>query len=290
LPHLTSFAKEYGATIEQKHFDVPVEECKRRNRLRGLKGDREVPEFVIDRMAQEAYGRDGRIKEFKLGKNTVFLYDRTGSAGEKLVNNFNKDADEKYGPIKGGVINFDMDGTLADTREISNKYMSGKKRDFHRFHTSSEHIEPNEDVLTIALAAHEEGIPITVTTARADTYAKETINWLRRHNVPVRRLYMRQEGDFRADYEVKKEILAKAQAEGIFFVHCVDDNPQAVQAWEDNGIRVTKVPFHKAVEPSEVYEEYFPIKITSPLGAGLCIRCGRPLKKGSIGPKCQTKF
>mgnify|MGYP001141509354 CR=1 FL=1 len=287
---LMNVAREHNAEISQIHVDTPVEECKRRNKLRGAAGGREVPEFVIDRMAKDGYGSDGHIKEFKIGLRTVFAYDRAGSKGEKLVNKFNEEADKKYGPLKGGTMNFDMDGTLADTRDVSNKYMSNNKRDFHNFHKSSEFVPANEDVLKLAMDAHNEGIPITVTTARADTYAKETINWLNNNGVPVRRLYMRHEGDFRADYEVKKEILEKAKNEGVFFAHCVDDNPQAIRAWQENGVRVTEIPFHKAVDPNTVTEEYKTISVESPLGSGVCIRCGQPIKKGSIGPKCATKI
>lgn len=40
-------AKEFGANVEAVWFDVPAEECRRRNRLR----NRVVPDSVIDQMA-----------------------------------------------------------------------------------------------------------------------------------------------------------------------------------------------------------------------------------------------
>jgi len=42
-----ALAKEHGATVEAVFFDVPLAECKRRNRRRG----RQVPEEVLEAMA-----------------------------------------------------------------------------------------------------------------------------------------------------------------------------------------------------------------------------------------------
>lgn len=287
--NLSQIAKDSNSELKQEYFDVPVDECKRRNQIRAEQGGRKTPNFIIDNMAKKAYGKDGSIKEFRIGEKTVFAYDRSGSDGEKVVDDFNKAADRKYGELSGGTMNFDMDGTLADTRHISNKYMYGKKRNFDKFHKASEFCPPNEAVVELARQAHQNGVPITVTTARSDDYAHETINWLKNNGIPVRRLYMRPSGDFRSDFEVKREILAAAEKSGIFFAHCVDDNPQAVDAWKKSGIVVTEIPFHKPVDPNFVTESYAPIKFESIIESGRCIRCGSPLKNGIIGPKCAKK-
>lgn len=248
IPNMVKLAQEYGAEIEQKHFSIDVETCKLRNRIRGEAGGRFVPEHVIDAMAENAYGKDGRIKEFMLGASVVFAYDRAGVEGEDKIEEYNKAQQIKLGVPHGDVVLMDMDGTLADVREVSDKYMSNpKKRNFHMFHTMSEFSPPNEDVVTIAHEAHANGFPIVITTARSSDYSQPTINWLKNNGIPASALFMRHKGDFRKDYESKKSMLDEIKSEGMNPVHAVDDNPQAVQNWEDNGIPVTKLPFHKGI-------------------------------------------
>lgn len=61
-------AKANGASMEQKLFDVPPEECLRRNKARGAAGGREVPESVIKAMAARAY-KNGHLMGLEKDSN-----------------------------------------------------------------------------------------------------------------------------------------------------------------------------------------------------------------------------
>lgn len=324
LPSIVQQAQKHNVSIEQEHFDVPVETCKERNEIRGQNGGRLVPEEAIDRMAKNGYGEDGRIKRFYLGANTTFAYDRAGVEGEDTIAEYNKQQQEVLGQPKNAVMLVDMDGTLADVRPLSDKYMAGKKRNFHRFHTESEFSPPNEDAVNIVRESHDNGIPVIITTARSSNYAQSTINWLKNNDIPASALFMRKKGDFRKDYEAKTDMFNEIRSQGMEPVHFIDDNPQAIEAWEMQGITGTKLPFHKSIplestagadvsnennestESKEGDNEQFQstahigvdengdrvypkIEVQSPFQPGTCLRCGSTLKDKSktIGDRCR---
>lgn len=317
-------AKEHGAELEQEYFDIPVEECQRRNKARGDAGGRFVPPHAISRMASKAYGRDGRLKEFRIGEKAAYAYDRAGVKGEDEIAAYEKRQQQKLGKPQGGVLFLDMDGSAVDVREIADKYMSDpKRRDYKSFHLASEFSPANEDVIKIIREAESNNIPIVVTTARSSDYVEPTVNWLEKHDVPAVKLFMRKSGDGRKDYEVKPEFIKEAAEEGMFPLFAVEDNPGAIQGWKEHGVPVVEVPYYSAL-PLESTEEadaaskhseaaeklsgedlstpesprtadeeimYPKIEVASPFRAGWCVRCGSKLKDPSktIGDKCRTK-
>lgn len=289
LATVANFAREAGHSYSQKYFDVPIEECKRRNRLRADELGEWTTDEVVDSAAATGYGVDGRIKAFRIGSELTLAYDRVGTDGERFLEDFNKRMLEKNPPQGRLLANFDADGTLVDTRSISDRYMSVKPRMFKEFQTSSEFAPPNELVLEAALKAHSAGLTISVTTARTDEYAELTANWLEKNGVPVTYLRMRKLLDPRPDYEVKVDMISEFEKEGLKIVHSWDDNPAAVRAFIEAGIPVTRVPFHEPVLTHEEVE-YPRIEIASPFVQGSCIRCGKPFKgEGFLGPSCRLK-
>jgi predicted kinase len=285
LKPILDVAKAYNAPIKQKYFNVPIEECKRRNNLRAERGEPLVPEFVIDRMAKGSYS-DGELQEFLIKPDgSVFLFNRKTY---QKVEDYNNTQLKKF-PLNGSAcISVDMDGTLADMRAASDRAFGGKKKNFDLFHRLGRDAPANEDVLSIIQKARAEGLNIIGLTGRSDNYSEETIEFLNRIGAPISKLYMRKSNDFRPDYEIKKEILQQIRDEGLLVVHAIDDNPQVLKMWREENVRTTVIPFHTPVEFDEkrVYDK---IEVKSPLDSGVCIRCGQPLKHGSIGPKCRLK-
>lgn len=310
-------AREHGVPLVQKHFDVPVDECKRRNQLRAAAGGRLVPDHVIDKMAKSAYGADGRIKEFRIGERTSFAYDRAGVKGEADIAAYELRQQKKYGKPKGGVLFLDMDGSAVDVREIADKYMGGPKRNYHAFHNASEFSPENPEVMKIVREAVSNDIPIVITTARSSDYVKPTVAWLENHDVPAVKLFMRKSADGRKDYEVKPEFIEEAAADGMFPLFAIEDNPGAIQGWKEHGVEVVEVPYYSAlplesaeeadaasghteaeenageklVDSRSKEERYPTIMVESPFRAGWCVRCGSKLKDSSktIGDRCRTK-
>lgn len=290
LPALANKARGRGLTISQKYFEISLDEALRRNHWRLSHGGYHLSERNIINMARDAVGRDGRLKEFRIGEKMAFAYDRAGTDDERFVDAWNAKQQEKY-PIRSKLLaNFDMDGTLAETRVISNKFLSQSPRDFHGFHKASEFVPPNEAVLRDMFRAYEAGFTISVTTARLEAYSGETTRWLEKHNAPVSILKHRHEGDKRPDHDAKVDMIAEFRRDGFEIAHAWDDNPSAIAAFRESGIRLTEVPFHTPVDPSQGLDEYPPIEFPSPFDSGLCLRCGRPFRgSGGLGPSCRLK-
>lgn len=261
LPKAIKFAKTNGATkIEHKDFPISVDEAIRRNKNR----DRVVPEHVIHRM----YGNLGPDGQFPVFPGSYKTRDLVLPKGRKMA------------------ICVDMDGTAVDVRGVRHflKPKNGsKRRDFDSFHRMSEFSPANDDVLQIMKDADAAGFEVLITTARSEPYRETTQKWLDDHGVKYSNIFMRAEGDFRSDYEVKKEMF---QQISMYYdvVRCIDDNPQAIRAWRENGVAVTTVPFIDDSNMDQV------ITVNNVFAAGACVRCGKPLANGGpLGPTCKMR-
>ena len=141
---------------------------------------------------------------------------------------------------------FDMDGTLADVRSIRHfvgpptPKPKGWKKDFHAFHSRSVDVPANRAVVDHALRASLLGNAIIIVTARAAKYRPHTAWFLALHNIPSDALYMRDDHDLRADYYVKRDILAQIR-KSYNVIHAVDDNPEIIRLWNEEGIPCTVV-------------------------------------------------
>jgi hypothetical protein len=59
--------------------------------------------------------------------------------------------------------------------------------------------------------------------------------------LPYEQMYMRRNGDYRPDYEVKRDILDMIRADGYNPVKAYDDNPNVWDVWEAAGIETVRV-------------------------------------------------
>jgi predicted kinase len=84
---------------------------------------------------------------------------------------------------------------------------------------------------------------ICIVSGRHDKCGDDTCEWLEGHAIPFDHIIMRRTGDNRPDFIIKKEILDEIAAvvglENIAFV--LDDRPQVVRMWKDNGLTVYPV-------------------------------------------------
>lgn len=138
---------------------------------------------------------------------------------------------------------FDMDGTLIDIRGIRHlvEVDEGGKKNFHAFHMASVNCPPHDWVVEGARRAQEAGRAVLVLTARSTLYRHPTAWSLALHNVPSDRLFMRRFGDFRPDYEVKKDIAASIMRRWKI-VRAWDDNPNVIALWQELDIPCVEVP------------------------------------------------
>lgn len=267
--------RSYGAEPEFKYFDIPVEECKRRNKIRGDKGGRRVPDFVIDKMASKLYDDSGRMKEYVVGsQNEVFLVPKT-TQGSELLDKYNKKKEFENPFIDEAVVIVDVDGTLANNSADAERYLGSGKRDFKSFFKAIGNAEPNQSVVELVTNMRKkDGLGIIVLTGRSDQYAKELLSFIDRSGIPVSRVYAKRQGDNRKDYDYKKEILDKIEQD-YSIVHAVDDRESSIAVFERRGVLVSRVD----VEGN----------LNSFYGSGICLKCGKPIKSGNIGPKCRLK-
>lgn len=257
--------RQWGATrISYKDFPITVEEAQRRNSLR----ERKVPDHVIANF----YKNLGPKGEFPLFPGSY-----------------------KTRPIvlpteRRQAILFDMDGTLNDIRNLRHHVNPKPRTDgrrvfknFEAFHSLSAFEPANESVVRILREAVDNGFVPLITTARQEQYRDVSQKFLDDRNIPFENMFMRANDDSRPDYEVKKDMYDHIS---MYYdvAHAVDDNPQAVQAWKEKGVRVTEVPFIDDTNMDLV------IDIQSPFQEGVCLRCGKPFNgPGYLGPTCRTK-
>lgn len=121
---------------------------------------------------------------------------------------------------------FDIDGTLAH---------NDGHRSFYDY-TKVFGDKPVDHVIHVANALDEVGFHILAVSGRENTCRDETLRWIHEHEVHVDGLYMRKEGDQRADSRVKMEILRDQIAPRYKVLGAFDDRPSVVRTWQKMGI------------------------------------------------------
>ena len=145
--------------------------------------------------------------------------------------------------MKPSAVIVDVDGTLCDVSSIRH-HVTGpsKSRDFDAFHAASAHCPPIMDTITWVEEMADAGHHIIVVTARMERWRELTERWIAQFVTRrITDLQMRADGDFRPDYEVKRDIHA-ALTQRFTIHHACDDNPNVVQLWNEVGIPVRVVP------------------------------------------------
>jgi beta-phosphoglucomutase-like phosphatase (HAD superfamily) len=133
----------------------------------------------------------------------------------------------------------DMDGTLCDVSMVV--HLQAEPDGFALFHRACVQCPPNAAVVEWCMDHHSRGYEILIVTGR-DAWAHAlTDQWLLEH-LPVRPagIYMRQDGDFRSNIEVKREIHDQLVA-AYDIRAAIDDDPEILELWEQAGISVALV-------------------------------------------------
>jgi len=204
--------------VIEKYFDVPVEECLRRNALRV--GSARVPDNVITDMAKKAGA---------MARSSTTYYPPRGC----LV------AEECDVSLPNAII-CDIDGTLAIINDRNPYDPSLCWKDI-----------PNKPVIECIKAMHAHGCTIIFMTGRQEKWREQTETYITDHvRVPIigfdvagsptrpiqHELIMRATGDMRKDSVVKQELF-DAHVKGKFNVlFAIDDRDQVVQQWRFMGL------------------------------------------------------
>ena len=133
----------------------------------------------------------------------------------------------------------DMDGTLCDVSTVI--HLQAEPDGFTAFHEGCATCPPNPAVVDWCLDHHSRGRAILIVTGRDAWTRGLTMQWLSEHlPVPTAGLYMRSDGDFRSNVDVKREI--HTQLAVTYDIRAaIDDDPEIVELWQEIGIPVAMV-------------------------------------------------
>jgi len=121
----------------------------------------------------------------------------------------------------------DVDGTLA----------LHPHRDPYDWHQADGDL-PNWPVVMVvqALAGHAGIDAILAITGRHERARQVTVRWFEAHKVPVSRLFMRSDGDYRADQVVKEELFRNQVEPKYDVIGVIDDRDKVVTMWRRLGL------------------------------------------------------
>lgn len=135
----------------------------------------------------------------------------------------------------------DIDGTISDAQWRVDKHILKKPKNWKAFYAAISLDKPHEDIVWLVKTLHTCNVDIIICTGREEKYREATEEWLKRHDIPYTKLYMRKRGDHRKDYIVKAELYDQMVSEGYKPILCLEDRDQVVSALRNKGIRVLQV-------------------------------------------------
>jgi len=134
---------------------------------------------------------------------------------------------------------FDMDGTLANV-EHRRHHLQKDKPDLKSWNKEIANDTPNEHICELACLYHRQGYKIIVCSGRFEEYRGITkiqlYDWIH-----YEALYMRKDGDYRSDVDVKQDMLNAIISQGYKPVISFDDRDKVVKMWRDNNIPCCQV-------------------------------------------------
>lgn len=214
-------AYRHAHQVEIIDVDTESWECKKRNWARENRGERFVPDSVIENM----------VKRYPLPWPQVDLPEVKEPAFKQVT------IREGFG-LEPAII-VDLDGTLA----IHN---GRSPYDYTKVATDLLN-EPVNDAVA-AFANNTAGDPVVIfLSGRPDSCRKDTVHWLEQRDFyPDRtdgltRLFMRKAGDNRADYVVKYEIFDREIRDKYDVRLVLDDRDQVVDMWRAIGLPTFQV-------------------------------------------------
>ena len=201
----TKYSIPYKYEFEFKMFDVPVEECIRRDKTR-----------------QNPIGESAIREVWKKYRNQII------QNGIKRLIDRQK---EQNDPNKIDAIILDMDATLCFNDSGRPFYGNGAEQGVDKD-------LPNQYIVELAQLYKKQGFEIIILTGREGTREMRdgTEKWLKDHNVEYDFLIMRPIGSFLKGDEQKKQ-LYKKHIEPEYNVHLViDDSQKCVDMWRELGL------------------------------------------------------
>jgi hypothetical protein len=127
---------------------------------------------------------------------------------------------------------FDFDGTIADIRHRLH-FIQNRKRDYASFYANVSDDKPIQWVIDIMRNLPKDSVYIV--SGRSDVSRDDSEKWLKMHDVPYSRMYMRWHHNFSVDWKLKLSMVDDFK-DRIQFV--VEDRQSVVDMWRDNNVNV----------------------------------------------------
>lgn len=257
-------AHRWAVPFELYEIDTPVEECVARDRQRIVRCVCGAPMDTKDACFQHMIDHP----EWSLVRPRSERVGRAVIERMALFNGWIDWTDVRY--ANKPFIICDVDGTLADgthrqhhvTTHHTEPTCRGKEYVWVAGHCSScgvakpsknwkaFHDEVSADTLIEPIArllknltegAEGPRYNILIVSGRwiGDRCGKDTEDWLDWYGIPYSHLFMRNTGDSRPDFEVKREILELLPIDRIAYV--LDDRDQVVKMWREAGLTCLQV-------------------------------------------------
>jgi hypothetical protein len=129
---------------------------------------------------------------------------------------------------------FDIDGVLADAAHRQH-LIRGRGRNWHLFFEMCGKDALIEEVANMGHLL-DPAMRIVLCTARPQSVAGETLQWLEEHGVRWDLLVMREHGDFSFAVEFKQYTVAELRAYGFTPCMAVEDDPRNKAMFDAEGI------------------------------------------------------
>ncbi len=149
---------------------------------------------------------------------------------------------------------FDIDGVLAVTFPRVQKYLQKEgKADWDSFYYQQKYDDPIQPSIIFLKALHNEGYHIALFTGRPAAYRKETVQWLKDVGLQgyYEALMMREDDDYRPPQEAKQEQLDLLRSMGWRPEIAVEDHPETVEMYIEEGLMVYITPHYFCWEREE---------------------------------------
>lgn len=205
---LAKIGQAAGADVNIKLFDVPLGRALTNAEARANAGGRLVEPHIIRKQHERLQGtKDRQLDE------PVVVKPYHGTPG------------------KPKAFLVDVDGTLA---HMHNRSPYDWKK------VGDDHLDEVIADIVFNLGVDSD-YTCVVMSGRDAACLDETMDWLDRHAIPWKHLYMRAEGDMRRDDIVKAELFDKYVRDNFDVQFVLDDRDQVVRMWRKMGLTCLQV-------------------------------------------------
>lgn len=132
---------------------------------------------------------------------------------------------------------FDIDNTIADNSHRL-PWIRSKPKNWKAYNATILEDKPILPVIRVLKALYIHDGAIVLCSGRDGSNRPATETWLMQNEVPFSGLYMRPEGDFRADDIIKEELLFQIKKDGYNPLGVFDDRRKVCEMWIRNGLHL----------------------------------------------------